>query len=396
MKNYLILGVIVSLSVLLIFTLKKPNPVTNLNAIMEKDGLKLSWDYDKPSVFKVYKISEENDIEFLGKTSNNYFIDKSPKITKSVYYVIAVDKEKESKKAYIDTFGLFVENYVPKGFKVSYDEPKSSSLGDWVKFEIYTLNKVTPKTKYLTMLINLTPYNKNNTVFESKVILKKDKSRFKDVEKYSAWIFFPKDYYTGNSYDMTYGNFRFLRDDGKYGMLFGQIDPWYFWRIRKSENRDFEKDGLLVKLGDKKYRFATVIRQWEDTPKVIKTIRIKMNPALNSNSGIDIDYNYGGVFYSSEKVRFIYSGGSLYPHKPNVFDFKKVSDNIYVYKIEYHNFASPETEAQIGVVETILPVIRTSEIFTYKFFINGDRYQTVKNLVKELSKDVIELNINLK
>jgi len=72
--------------------------VWNMRAERKEAGLKLMWDYNLPATFKVYKGTGQpgDDIEFIGSTTNQYFVDTNPVSSKNHYYVNAMYGGKES------------------------------------------------------------------------------------------------------------------------------------------------------------------------------------------------------------------------------------------------------------------------------------------------------------
>jgi len=72
--------------------------VWNMRAERNEAGLKLMWDYNLPATFRVYKGTGQpgDDIEFIGSTTNQYFVDTNPVSSKNHYYVNAMYGGKES------------------------------------------------------------------------------------------------------------------------------------------------------------------------------------------------------------------------------------------------------------------------------------------------------------
>ncbi len=70
--------------------------VSNLSAQRDSNGVKLTWEYDLPATFDVYR-GNKDDPEHLVTTTNKYFIDENPDPTKNHYYVKATYSGKTSK-----------------------------------------------------------------------------------------------------------------------------------------------------------------------------------------------------------------------------------------------------------------------------------------------------------
>ncbi|HOQ40080.1 MAG TPA: Ig-like domain-containing protein [Fervidobacterium sp.] len=69
--------------------------VSNLTAQRYGKGVKLTWDYDLPAIFKVYR-GNGGKTELLGSTEKKYYIDENPDSIKNHYYVKAMYNGKES------------------------------------------------------------------------------------------------------------------------------------------------------------------------------------------------------------------------------------------------------------------------------------------------------------
>jgi len=72
--------------------------VWNMRAEKNEAGLKLMWDYNLPATFGVYKGTGQpgDDIEFIGSTTEKYFVDTNPVSNKNHYYINAMYGGKES------------------------------------------------------------------------------------------------------------------------------------------------------------------------------------------------------------------------------------------------------------------------------------------------------------
>jgi len=69
--------------------------VWNMRAERNDDGLKLMWDYNLPATFNIYR-GDGDKIEFIGSTTQQYFVDTNPVGSKNHYYVNAMYGGKES------------------------------------------------------------------------------------------------------------------------------------------------------------------------------------------------------------------------------------------------------------------------------------------------------------
>ncbi|NUU95612.1 hypothetical protein XO10_04875 [Marinitoga sp. 1135] len=355
----------------------------------EKNIITLYWEFSKNAIYKIYKSGDGKNLKFIGKTTQKIFVDNNPSKEMPIYYINAIYDNKESGLYKINVIDKFIEFSLPDGFKYSYEEPDFSANGDWVKFDIYTLNKVTPPDiQYLIMEMDLTEENKEDNRFESYVLLKKEKSPYTDVNKFGIWIYYPKDYYSLKLYNSN--NLRFKQLDGTYGQLFGTKDPWYFWSVRKFEWYPFENQHFKVtKLDSGKYLFKTIIRQWENTPILYKKFKVKIIPEIDIDTQTSVVTNYGGIFFYPNS----YSGGTIYPIVKN---YIKISNNEFEYETAYHEFASEETEKNIGKIETALPEVHKDlfiDAYSYEnYFSLNDAFN---GLLTDLSKDTIELNVNM-
>ncbi len=72
--------------------------VWGMRAERNEAGLKLIWDYNLPATFRVYKGTGQpgDDIEFIGSTTEKYFVDTNPVSNKNHYYINAIYGGKES------------------------------------------------------------------------------------------------------------------------------------------------------------------------------------------------------------------------------------------------------------------------------------------------------------
>jgi len=72
--------------------------VWNIRAERDEAGLKLMWNYNLPATFGVYKGTGQpgDDIEFIGSTTEKYFVDTNPVSSKNHYYINAMHGGKES------------------------------------------------------------------------------------------------------------------------------------------------------------------------------------------------------------------------------------------------------------------------------------------------------------
>ena len=69
--------------------------VWNIRSEKSKDGLKLMWNYNLPAAFNIYR-GDGAKIEFIGSTTQQYFVDTNPVSYKNHYYVNAMYGGKES------------------------------------------------------------------------------------------------------------------------------------------------------------------------------------------------------------------------------------------------------------------------------------------------------------
>ncbi len=69
--------------------------VWNMRAERNDDGMKLMWDYNLPATFNIYR-GDGDKIEFIGSTTQQYFVDTNPVSNKNHYYVNAMYGGKES------------------------------------------------------------------------------------------------------------------------------------------------------------------------------------------------------------------------------------------------------------------------------------------------------------
>ena len=69
--------------------------VWNMKAERNDDRLKLMWDYNLPATFNIYR-GDGSEIEFIGVTTEKYFVDTNPVSIKNHYYVNAIYGGRES------------------------------------------------------------------------------------------------------------------------------------------------------------------------------------------------------------------------------------------------------------------------------------------------------------
>ncbi|NUU95613.1 hypothetical protein XO10_04880 [Marinitoga sp. 1135] len=364
--------------------------IKNISATYDSTSntLILTWDFPDNAIFKIYKGSTDSNLTFIGKTKKNFFIDHSPSKENVYYYINAIYDNKESGLYKFDASLLLKKYILPEGFKISYDNPLPPDKGIWLKFEIYTLNKITPKSDYLILTLDLNNKNSNDSRFESAIVLKKGYDNFDDVTLYYAWIYYPENYYAERNSNIN--NFRIKRADGIYAQLFGTKDPGWIWSIWKEKNKPFYFNNV-VQLDKNKYKFKTIIRQWEDSQIKNKKIKIILEPELNINTFTDVNLNFGGIFIQDNPNSSIACWcGNIPSVKYSNYQNTK---NIIEYNIEYYDFASPETESAIGNLEYLLPSINKDlfvEISPNQFFTQN---YTIENIVNTLSKNTIEFHV---